>query len=87
MPSVDWGWTVSARKLMPIMTDLQPASQKFLEVVCNCGCKSGCNTMLGSCRKHGMSCSTACCECMGVYANNPNDIDSESDKDTGSVSE
>ena len=38
MCSVDWGWKVSAGKLLPIMTDLQPAPQKFLEVV-RCACK------------------------------------------------
>ena len=81
MSSVDWGWKVSAGNLLPIMTDLQPAPQKFLEVV-RCGCKSACNTMRCSCRKHGMTCSTACSECRGVCANTPNDIDSESDEDT-----
>ena len=86
MPSVDWGWKVSAGKLMPIMTDLHPAPQKFLEVV-RCGCKPGCDTMRCSCRKHGMSCSTACSECRGVCANTLSDIDSESDEDTGSVLE
>ncbi len=34
MSSVDWGWTVSAGKLMSIMTDLQLARQKFWKVVC-----------------------------------------------------
>jgi len=35
MSSVDWGWRVSAGNLLPIMTDLQPAPQKFLEIVKN----------------------------------------------------
>ena len=33
MSSVDWDWRVSAGNLVPIMTDLQPAPQKFLEIV------------------------------------------------------
>ena len=33
MSSVDLGWKVSAGNLLPIMTDLQPAPQKFMEVV------------------------------------------------------
>lgn len=72
----DWGWKVSAGKLVPIMTDLQPAPQKFLEVV-RCGCSYGCNNMRCSCRKHGMLCSTACSECRGVCANILNDAESE----------
>ena len=44
MASVDWCWRVSAGNLLPIMTDLQPAPQKFLEVV-HCGCKYACNTL------------------------------------------
>ena len=78
MSSVDWGWKVSAGNLLSIMTDLQPASQKFLEAI-RCGCKYACNTMRCSCRKHGMTCSTACSECRGVFDNTTNDIDSESD--------
>ena len=81
MSSVDWCWRVSAGNLLQIMTDLQPAPHKFLEVV-RCGCKYACNTLRRSCRKHGMTCSTAYPECRGVCANTPNDIDSESDKDT-----
>ena len=75
-----WGWKVSAGKLVPIMTDLQPAPQKFLEVV-RCGCKSGCITMRCSCRKHGMICTMACSECRGICANTPSDIDLEADQD------
>ena len=81
MSSVDWGWKVRAGNLLSIMTNLQPAPQKFLEVVL-CGCKYACNTMRCSCRKHGMTCSTACSECRGVCANTDNGIDSESDEDT-----
>ena len=80
MSSVDWGWKVSAGNLLPIMTDLQPAPQKFLEIV-RCACKSGCYTMRCSCRKHGMTCSAACSECRAACANTPDDIDSESDDD------
>ena len=81
MSSVDWGWKVRARNLLSIITDLQPAPQKLLEVVL-WGCKYACNTMRCSCRKHEVACSTACSECSGVCANTPNDIDSESDEDT-----
>jgi len=45
LSSLDWGWKISGTgKLLPIMTDLQPAPQKILEAV-HCGCKSGCGTM------------------------------------------
>ena len=81
MSFVNWGWKVSAGNLLLIMTDLQPAPQKLLEVV-RCGCKYTCNTMRCSCRKHGVTCSTACSDFRGVCANTPNDIDSESDEDT-----
>ena len=81
MASVDWCWRVSTGYLLPIMTDLQPAPQKFLEVV-RCGCKYACNTMRCSCRKHGMTCSTAYSEYRGVCANTPNDIDSKSEEDS-----
>ena len=86
MSSVNRGWKVSAGNLLPIMTDLQPSPQKFLEVV-RCGYKSFCDTMRSSCRKHGVTCSTACYECRGVCGNTSNDIDSESDEDNYSVLE
>ena len=76
MSSVDSGWQVSVGNLLLIMTDLQPAPQNPES---RCGCKSGCDTMSCSCRKHGMTCFTACSECRGVCANAPNDIDSGSD--------
>ena len=81
MSSVNWGWKVRAGNLLPIMTDQQPAPHKFLEVV-RCGCKSACDTMRCSCRKNGMTCSTACSECRDVCTDTPNDIYSESDEDT-----
>ena len=81
MSSMDWVWKVSAGNLLLIMTDLQRAPQKFLEVV-RCDCKSACDTMRCSCRKHRMTCFTAFSECRGVCANTPNDIDSESGEDT-----
>ena len=59
MSYVDWGWKLSAGNLLPIMTDLQPAPQKFLKIV-RCVCKSACDTMCRSCRKHEMTCSTSC---------------------------
>ena len=44
MSSVDWCWRVGAGSLLPIMTDLQPAPHKFMEVV-RCACKYVCSTM------------------------------------------
>jgi len=88
LSSLDWGWKISGTgKLLPIMTDLQPAPQKILEVV-RCGCKSGCGTMRCSCRKHAMTCASDCYECRGVCDNNTlKDNDSESDdEDTRCVS-
>ena len=79
--NVDWCWRVSTGNLLPIMTDLQPAPQKFPEVV-RCGCKYACNTMRCSCSRHGMTCSTTYSECMGACVNTSNDIESESDEDT-----
>ena len=61
----EWGWKTSEGKFIPIMTDLQPAPQKFLEII-RCNYKSGCNTMYCSCRNHGMVCYLACSECIGV---------------------
>ena len=81
MSSVDWDWKVSAGNLLPIMTDLQPAPQIFLDVV-RYRCMSACDTMRFPCMMHGITCSTACSECRGVCANTHNDIDSESDEDT-----
>ena len=78
MSSVDWGWKISGGTLLPIMTDLQPAPKKFLDVI-RCGCKSGCDTKRCSCRKHGLDCSAACSECRGMCANAHNDIGSDSD--------
>ena len=81
MSYVDWGCKVSAGNLLPIMTDLQPAAHKFLEVV-RCRYTCACGTMRCTCRKHGMTCSIASSKCRGACANTPNDNDSEFDENT-----
>ena len=77
MLSVDWVWKVSARKLLPTMTDLQPAPHKLLYIVLY-----GCEIMRCYCSQHVMTCSTVCSECKDICANTTNYIDSESDEDT-----
>ena len=64
----DWGWEVKGGMISPIVTDLEPAPEELLRIV-RCKCKllskRPCNSNVCSCRKNGLTCVAACCNCRG----------------------
>ena len=68
----EWGWKVYDGRMVPIITDKDPAPQSLLKRV-RCTCKSGCRTMRCGRRQQGLDCSMACSGCRGVCDNVPSD--------------
>jgi len=69
----DWGWKLHDGHLIPVATDASVAPDNILNVVrckCHFSSRKPCNTMLCSCRKHGLECVTACKNCHGVDCEN-----------------
>lgn len=69
MDPEEWGWHLSQCRLLPIKTDMPPASQELLRLF-RCNCKTGCNNARCGCKKHGLECSHMCGECKGVSCMN-----------------
>ena len=65
----EWGWKLQENQIIPITTDLPPATDSLLKVL-RCNCKSRCNTLRCSCRKHGLECSAVCGHCKGSACSN-----------------
>ena len=65
----DWGWCLSQDRLKPTALDGPIAPDHVLNVV-RCKCKSNCSSALCSCRKHGLTCVTACSNCHGETCTN-----------------
>jgi cytochrome c553 len=65
----DWGWSLSQGRLKPTALDGPVAPDNVLNVV-RCKCKDNCSSALCSCRKHGLTCVTACSNCHGAQCTN-----------------
>ena len=75
---LDWGWTMSNGKLVPVKTCLPAAPDELINVIC-CKCKSNCDNRRCSCRKHGLQCTTACTDCRGRSCSNAEQVEAEED--------
>ena len=62
MDPTEWGWDLQGDRLIPRMTDKNPAPDRLLEIM-RCNCSTGCSTFRCSCKKHGLDCTTACGHC------------------------
>lgn len=62
----------------PIYTTDSLIPQNWLEFI-SCKCESGCNTMICSCRKHGLHSSDGCSNCHGQSFSNIAEILAEED--------
>ena len=77
----NWGWKKIDNKLtcMPVATDLPPAPDDLLKII-RCSCHGDCSSMRCSCKKHNISCSSACGHCRGSgCSNSDSSIDSDQD--------
>jgi hypothetical protein len=85
----DWGWKTVDGHCMPVATDLDVAPSDILSIVrckCRVDIQNSCNSMLCSCRKHGLQCVAACKNCIGISCCNASAVDSHlSDSDDENV--
>ena len=80
MNAVEWGWSRVDGKLAPLKTDLPAAPERLLTII-RCSCKVNCESKRCTCRKHGLSCSSACGECKGTSCSNIHTKDEEEEID------
>ena len=80
----EWGWKLKNDKLEPIMIDMDAAPNEILNII-RCKCKpllkGQCSNNVCSCRKHGLTCVTACQECKGCDCLNSLKLGNEPDSD------
>jgi hypothetical protein len=67
---INWGWFIGDGRLQPCQTHLPAAPDHLLHVI-RCCCKTDCDTMRCTCKRHGLGCSTACGVCHGTSCANP----------------
>ena len=80
-----WGWKRSDGKLMPVLTDLPPAPDELLKMI-RCNCRTDCNSMRCTCRKHNLKCSPACGNCKGsACMNSDTFMNEDEDEDEDEV--
>ncbi len=58
---------------MPVLTDLPPAPDELLKMIC----LTDCNNMRCTCRKHNLKCSPACGNCKGSACTNSMNEDND----------
>ena len=63
-----YGWDLVDSFHSPVANSQSCAPDNLLKLV-RCKCKSGCQSALCSCRKHGLSCAVACQNCRGTCEN------------------
>ena len=66
--------------LIPVKTDLPPASQELLQVI-RCSCKTDCSSLRCTCKKHDIECSFACINCKGSECANSFQVECDDDED------
>jgi hypothetical protein len=76
---LDWGWTRSNGKLVPVKIRLPAAPDQLINVI-RCKCKSNCDNRRCSCRTHGLQCTTACTDCRGRSGSNAEQVEAEEDQ-------
>ncbi|KAK7091577.1 hypothetical protein V1264_009241 [Littorina saxatilis] len=59
------GFQLQRGQLLPVHTDIPPAPEELMNII-RCGCTTDCSSQRCSCRKVGLSCTTACGQCRGI---------------------
>ena len=70
---IQWGWKRRNDSFVPIMTDQEPGPSDLLKIV-RCTCKEM-RDKCCSCRKAGLTCTSLCKECHGLFCNNSEQIE------------
>ena len=70
LPPEEWGWKIVDGVLMPVETDRAFAPDSLLNMVSCCCKEDGCSSMLCSCKKLGLFCSSMCSKCHGLTCQN-----------------
>ena len=74
-----WDWKLSNDMFIPIKTDNEPGPSDLLKIV-RCTCKEMCDKRC-SCKKAGLSCTSSCKECHGLFCNNSEQVGETSNND------
>ena len=61
----EWGFQLQRGQLLPVHIDISPAPEELLNVI-RCVCTTDYSSHQCSCRKVGLSCTTACGQCCGT---------------------
>ena len=69
---IHWGWKLRNDSFVPIMTDEEPGPSDLLKIV-RCTCREMSDKRC-SCRKAGLTCTSSCKECRGLFCNNSEQI-------------
>ena len=69
---IQWGWTLRNDSFVPIMTGQKPGPSDLLKIV-RCTCKEMRDKHC-SCRKAGLTRTSSCKECYGLFCNNSEQI-------------
>jgi hypothetical protein len=80
MDPTEWGWKVLNHQMLPVKTDMLAAPDDLLYSF-RCSCKTGCESKRCTCRKHGLSCTSACEDCKGLSCSNSITLIEEDDLD------
>src|SRR6218665_984706 len=70
MDAMDLGWNLQDNRLAPVMSTMNAAPDILLKVI-HCNCLNPYKTLRCSCRKNGLSCTSACGPCQVTKCNNP----------------
>ena len=70
---VHQGWKLRSDSFVPIMTDVEPGPSDLLKIV-RCTCKEMCDKRC-SCRKAGLTRTSSCKECHGLFCYNSEQIE------------
>ena len=70
---IQWGWKLRNDSFVPIMPDEEPSPRDLLKIV-GCTCKEMCDKRC-SYWKAGLTCTSSCKECHGLFCNNSEQIE------------
>jgi len=79
MNQTEWRWKKESDELIPIMTNKNAAPDELLKVF-HCNCSGRCKSARCSCRRYGLSCTSACGPCQVKNCDNPDntqEVDTE----------
>lgn len=69
MDALQWGWRLQDNRFTPVMSSMNAAPDSLLKVI-HCNCSKSCKTFQCSCRRNGLTCTSACGQCQVIRCDN-----------------